>query len=121
VPFATLQVVPQAPQFVALVRTSISHPSTPVAGFASQLAKFVGQLVTPQTPLLQLGTFPPVGGQTVPQALQLLTSVLVLISHPFASEPSQFANPDVQVIEQVPPLQLGAPLVELHGCPQPPQ
>jgi hypothetical protein len=58
----------------------------------------------------------------VPQALQLLTSVLRLTSQPLAGAASQLPKPAVQVpIVHKLLTQLAAALVNVHLVPQPPQ
>src|ERR1700690_681642 len=58
----------------------------------------------------------------VPQALQLLTSVLRLTSQPLAVEASQFPKPAVQApIVHALLTQLAAALVNVHLVPHPPQ
>src|ERR1700687_4442382 len=58
----------------------------------------------------------------VPQALQLLTSVLRLTSQPLAAEPSQLPEAAVHApIVHVLLTQLAAALVNVHLVPQPPQ
>ena len=58
--------------------------------------------------------------QVEPQSPQLLV-VVKAVSQPVPTLESQLPQPALQLIEQVPLLQLGVPLVELHTVPQPPQ
>lgn len=116
VPFVELQTLPQAPQ---LPTSLVRRVSQPLPTLPSQFAK-PGLQVIVQEPDGQPGV-PFALLQTLPQAPQLLT-VLVLTSQPFASSPSQFAKPGLQVIpEQAPPVQVGVPPLELHALPQLPQ
>jgi len=59
--------------------------------------------------------------QTLPQPPQLFVEVDVLVSQPFVISPSQLPKPELQVIAQLPPLQLGVPLLFEHALEQVPQ
>jgi len=74
----------------------------------------------PHVPPMQLGV-PVVEGQTLPQPPQLLTSVLVPVSHPLLGFPSQFLKPEPQTGVQAPALQEVVPCSLLHAVPQAPQ
>jgi hypothetical protein len=75
----------------------------------------------PQLPALQVAV-PLVPLHTVPQAPQLVTSVLMFFSQPFAIEPSQLAKPELQLaITHVPFEQAPTPLATLQLVPQAPQ
>ena len=73
-----------------------------------------------QSPLMQL--VEPFGFvQTLPQPLQWLGSVSVLVSHPSRGSPLQSANPALHSGTQTPDWQLVEPCVLLHAIPQAPQ
>jgi hypothetical protein len=86
-PLATVQLLPQLPQLVTLV---VKFVSQPLLARPSQSPRPGEQLDTPHTPPTQLGV-PPVAEQTLPQVLQLFTSVFVFVSQPLAIWPSQLA------------------------------
>jgi hypothetical protein len=73
-----------------------------------------------QAPALQLGV-PFVALQASPHPPQLPTEVLMLVSQPLAVLPSQSPNPGLQLMPQVPLLQLGVPPLEEHTVVQMPQ
>ena len=106
----------QPPQLLASVPMFISQP---FVTWESQLAKF-GLQVMPQLPPLQLAV-PFWEGHGALQLPQWLVSVLRLRSQPFAALRSQLPKPLLQLIEQLPALQLAMPPVELQTVPQPPQ
>lgn len=98
------QLVPQAPQLVALLRVSISHP---LAGLPSQLPRPDAHTATVQIPDSQPG----VPNGTVhpwPQVPQCVVLVVVFTSHPLAEFPSQSAKPASQRNAHAPPTQLAA-------------
>jgi len=74
----------------------------------------------PQTLLLQVAV-PLVELQTVVQDPQWTGSVLRLTSQPLATLLSQFAYPELQLIPQVPPVQLAVPLLVEQVLPHEPQ
>jgi hypothetical protein len=51
----------------------------------------------------------------------LLVLVCVLVSQPFERSPSQFPQPELQVIPHAPPVHVAVPFVELQTVPQAPQ
>jgi hypothetical protein len=116
VPFVELQTVLHAPQFDTLLVVLISQP------FDALLSQFAKPAlhVMPQTPAEHVAV-PLVELQIVVQRLQCVGSVLRLISHPFDTRPSQLPYPALQVIPQVPVVQLGAPFAALHAVEQLPQ
>ena len=116
-PFCAKQTMPQPPQLLGSFVVVVSQPFPELP---SQSALPAAHDVTVQTLLVHAGV-PPWGGQTLPQALQLLTLLVVLISHPFAALPSQLAKPALHTIEHCPPPQDGAPLLLLHAAPHAPQ
>ena len=118
VPFAELQLVPQAPQFVTLLVTFASQPL--LRALLSQLPKPALHAML-QLPALQLGV-PLLVLQAWPHPPQFVALVLMLTSQPFAAEPSQFAKPALQVMEHWPlPLQDAVALLVPHTLPQLPQ
>jgi len=75
----------------------------------------------PQFPFVQDG-LPLTDEHILPQAPQLLTSLVVLISQPSARLPLQFANPVVHVIPQAEDEQIATPLIPGgQVMPHPPQ
>lgn len=76
--------------------------------------------VTPQTPLVQNGD-PLEPLQTVEQPPQCVASSRMLVSHPFAALPSQFAVVGAQVMPQTPLLQDAVPPVVEQTWVQAPQ
>jgi len=70
---------------------------------------------------VQTGVPPELLGHLLPQVLQLFTSELRLISQPFAKLLSQFPNPLLHVMPQLPLVQVAVPFVELQALLQPPQ
>jgi hypothetical protein len=78
--------------------------------------------VKPHVPAVQVAV-PLAGvGQTWPQPPQLLTSVWVFVSQPFAALASQLAKPALQVNPHVPPLQVAVALAGVaQTLPQAPQ
>jgi hypothetical protein len=112
------QTLPQAPQLLESVFVFVSQP---VAARLSQLAKGAVQ-TKPQAPPLQVVVAFARVGQTLPQAPQLLTSVLVFVSQPFVAFPSQSAKGAMQTKPQVPPLQVVVAFARVgQTVPQAPQ
>jgi hypothetical protein len=107
--------VPQAPQLVALVVMSVSHPLLGLPSQSAQPAEHVGA----HAPALQL-VEPWALEQEVPHAPQFAV-VVRLVSQPSEANPLQLPYPGLQEIEQAPNEQDGVPLVELHTVLQPPQ
>jgi hypothetical protein len=98
VPFCTVQIVPQPPQFWGLFVVAVSHP---LPTFASQLPKPAAH-VMPQTPEAQYAR-PLVVSQARLQPPQFFALVSVFVSQPFAAFPSQSANGGMHdEISQVP-------------------
>ena len=93
--------------------------SQPLPRFPSQFPKpalhVIAQLpaLQPAEPLLAL--------HTVVQVPQCPTSVLVFVSQPFDTPPSQLAKPELQEMLHVPELQLGVPFWALQTVVQLPQ
>jgi hypothetical protein len=105
VPLVVLQTVLQDPQCSGLLRLV----SQPLTGLLSQSPKPAAQPI-PQLPAVQVGV-PPEVEHLVPQALQLLMSVLRLTSQPLLGRPSQSAKPALQApMAQAPLLQVAAAL-----------
>jgi hypothetical protein len=108
-------VPPQVPQFVKLV-SWVSHP---LVTNPSQLPyNALHEIVQP--PSVQPAV-PPAEEQTLPQVPQLFTFVLVLISQPLLTAPSQLANPELQVIPHTPEAHEAEPPAVEHALPQVPQ
>lgn len=82
------QLVPQAPQLVALLRVSISHP---LAGLPSQSAK-PGLQVVPQSPERHTAVELAAVGQFWPHAPQCVGE-FNSVSQPLAALPSQLPRP----------------------------
>jgi hypothetical protein len=114
------QLVPQAPQFVALVRRSVSQPLVPMRSQSPEPA----EQVRVHTPATQLAVLPVGAVHTVPQAPQFITLLLVRVSQPLAALPSQLAKPALHTSEQVPMAHPDWPLATApvgHTVPQAPQ
>jgi hypothetical protein len=105
VAFARLHALPQAPQLFTLFVRFVSQPFAPLP---SQFPRPELHDETPHTPPTQFGVPPPVG-QMLPQVLQLLTSVFVLVSQPLFGLPSQSLKPAAQVGTQAPAVQVVVP------------
>jgi hypothetical protein len=112
----------QPPQWVASVLRLISHPSAalwlqsakPVVHPPGGIAHAYPVLVLLQTSVA-LAVL-----HTCPQAPQLLV-VVMGVSHPLATLPSQSAKPALQVILHTDPTQVPTPPLWLHTLPQAPQ
>jgi hypothetical protein len=116
VPLILLHALPQPLQFdVSVLRLT----SQPLAGLPSQSAKPGLQAIW-QLPLTHEG-LPLLFEQTLPHEPQLLTSLYVLISQPLLRLPSQFAQPALQLMPQLPVVHVALPLVELQTLPHEPQ
>jgi hypothetical protein len=116
-----VQSLPQPPQLVAFVETDVSHPSSlPVAGMV-QFAKPSVQLEVHTPPEHAFAaTFVPEHAR--PHAPQFAGSPESDASQPFATCPSQSANPDAHAaIEQTPPEHFADAFAGLHALPHPPQ
>ena len=98
--------MPQPPQWLGSPAVLTSHPSL---GMPLQSMNPKSQAAMPQTPATQ-AEMALAAAQTWPQAPQLLVSVKTFTSQPSLTEPLQFANPLLQIME---PLQ--TPL--LHVAP----
>ena len=109
VPFVPLQTVPQAPQWVAFV---FLFTSQPVCALLSQSAKPALQAMAHT--LFKHEGVPFVPLHTPPQPPQWVASAVRSASHPLAGSRSQSPNPALQARLQIPELQVGAPLAELH-------
>jgi hypothetical protein len=115
-PFVALHALVQLPQRVGSVFRFVSQP---LAVLPSQLAKPVLQ-VMPQTPALHEAV-PFVALHALLQLPQRVTFVFTLISQPFAVLRSQFANPELQVIEHRLLLHVAVPFAVPHALLQAPQ
>jgi hypothetical protein len=117
VPWAFVQLVPHAPQFVVVFRDA-SQPFE--AALLSQLPKPAVHAI-PQLPEAQLGV-PLLLLQTVPHAPQFELLVWVLASQPSAVTPLQLPYPALQAPrEQVPEPQDSAAFAKSQTAPQAPQ
>ncbi len=115
---ARLQVRPQPPQWVALVRVSTSQPldATP-----SHSAKPAVQ-VRAHIPVAQAGTALGAPEQAMPQVPQWETLVRVSVSQPLGALPSQSPKPAVQAaMPQAPAVQAAVALAKKQAPPQRPQ
>jgi hypothetical protein len=117
VPFVPLHTLPQAPQLVGLVVVFVSHP---FPALPSQSPRPGPHEEQPHAPLTQLGV-QPAAGQTVPQALQLATSLRRFVSHPLFLLPSQLPQPTAQTGAQTPREHEVVPCAFVHVVPQAPQ
>ncbi len=107
-PFVPLHMVPQAPQFDALVSVLVSQP---FVALPSQLPNPALHAPKVQTPLTH-DSAALARSQTAPQAPQLARLVFVLVSQPLAALPSQLPRPGLHVeTPQTPPTQFGVPPV----------
>src|SRR5690606_24863457 len=95
--------------------------SQPFAVLPPQSAKPGLQAAIAQPPAEQAPTA--LGSvQALPQPPQWLALVSRLVSQPFASWPSQFPKPALQVeMAHAPPAQAGVPFCTEQALPQPPQ
>jgi len=93
--------------------------SQPLVASLSQLPQLAAHEML-HTPAAQLAV-PCDVLQAVEQVPQWTGSVPRSVSQPFATLPSQFANPALQVIVHVPLVQPGVPWFELQAFPQEPQ
>jgi hypothetical protein len=92
--------LPQAPQCVAEVVRSTSHP---FAAPPSQSPRSKSH-VKPHVPPVQVSVASGVGPQAAPHAPQCATDVASSASHPFEALPSQSSYPAAQVNPQLPPV-----------------
>lgn len=118
VPLAAKHTVPQVPQLPRSFEVFTSQPSP---GLPLQSARGGVHELMPHTLFTQFAWAPPGVGQTLPQALQLLTLLVVLTSQPLATLPSQLAKPALQLSTQVPAEQVGLALLLPHTLPHDPQ
>ncbi len=117
VPLAALHARPQAPQLAGVTRRSTSQP---LAGLPSQSPKPVLQAATVHRPQPHAATA--LGRlQAPPQRPQCAVAVLVLVSQPLATLPSQSPKPAAQVIAQAPARHEALPFVVEQALPQRPQ
>jgi hypothetical protein len=116
VPFAEPHWLLQTPQCCVLLVVLVSQP----------FAKLPSQLPNPalhamlHAPELQAGT-PFVEPHTVPHVPQFERLLERVVSQPFETLLSQLPNPALQVIPQLPVVQLAVPFVELQALVQLPQ
>jgi hypothetical protein len=117
VPLATWHALPHVLQLVTLVVRLVSQP---LLESPSQSPRPAPQAEIPHTPSTQLGV-PPEALQMCPHVAQLFTSTFVLVSQPFVSSASQFANPALQVMPHCEFAHAGVPFVLLQTVPHAPQ
>jgi len=114
---ATPQMLPQAPQLLTSLVVLVSQP---LAALPSQLAQ--PALHEPMAQALPTQVEVACAAlHTLPQELQLLTSLVVLTSQPLVALPSQLAKPAEQAMEHELPEQVGVPPFQLPPEPHPPQ
>jgi hypothetical protein len=114
--FARSQTAAQPPQLVSV----LSPVSQPLAELPSQLPQPDRQLPSWHTPPKQLAeAFAKL--HAVAHVPQWVTDVLRLTSQPLFTLPSQLPQPELHVMAQAPPLQLGTPFVALQTTAQLPQ
>jgi hypothetical protein len=104
VAFATVQVVPQAPQFAVLERVSTSQPSAATPLQSRKPIAHASVHAPARQRLVAFGR----DGQTAPHALQFAASFVRSVSQPFIGLRSQSSWPAVQRIEHVPEVHVGA-------------
>jgi len=109
---------PHAPQWLALVRRSVSQPLAPLP---SQLPK-PGAHVGTHAPAAQAVAVVPAAEHAAPHAPQWLALARRSVSQPLGALPSQLPKPSVQAGVHVPETQpvAEAPAIE-HATPQAPQ
>jgi hypothetical protein len=113
----TKQALPQLPQLFTFVDSVVSQP---LPALPSQFPNPEVQDATWHAPPTQVEV--PLGAeQAKPHEPQLFGSVDRVASQPLLIWPSQFPNPTVQAIEQVPPLHPGVPFPPGQTLPQVPQ
>jgi hypothetical protein len=105
------------PQFWRLLVRLVSQP---LPESPSQSPRPALQLEMPQTPPTQFAV-PPVEGHTLPQFVQLLTSVLTFVSQPLFGLPSQLLKPDAHVGTHTPAEHVVLPFEFPHVAPHAPQ
>ena len=88
----------------------IAGVSQPFTVLPSQFEKPAAQRM-PHTPVVHEGTAFGAPEHTVPHVPQFVALTCVLISQPFAANPSQFAKFVTHAIEHAPPVQRGVALV----------
>ena len=107
-PLVLLHATPQRPQLRASVASVVSQLPLP-----SQSAVPPPQMLRPHTPATQVGVRPVMVGQMVPQARQLVVSVLRLVSQPLLGSRSQSPKPAAQgPIVHAPATQLAVALAK---------
>jgi hypothetical protein len=112
------QALPQALQFVTLVRVSVSQP---LVASRSQLSKPVLHVAMAQAPAMQDGV-PLAAAQALLQRPQCVALVAKVTSQPLVGSPSQSPKPAAQVYSQRPAAHAAtAPGRVAQAMPQPPQ
>jgi len=113
VPLVSLQIFVQLPQWSA---SPLRLTSQPLLASPSQLPNPELQAI-PQMPAAHEAV-PLLELQTLPQALQFATLVLMSTSQPLAALLSQLPNPEAHAMAHAPLAQLGVPLALLQAAPQ---
>jgi len=111
-PLTALQALPHAPQFATDPSVFTSQP---LAESPSQLASPALQVMPLHTPPVQAGV-PPWLEHALPQPPQFCV-VARLASQPVSGLPSQFPQPALHTMPQVPATHVGVPFVVLHTRP----
>jgi hypothetical protein len=118
VPLATEHARPHAPQFPVLALRSVSQPSS---ALPLQSAK-PGLQVNEQVPVSHDTVALAREGHALPQRPQCMTLVLVLVSQPLSTIPSQLPKGAVhRAMAQRPSEHTGLPLAVMHWLPHVPQ
>jgi hypothetical protein len=118
VALAKVQAVAQVPQWVTVVRVSVSQP---LSAMPSQSPKPAMQ-VNPHAPAAQVVVALARVGQAFPHAPQCARLVAVSVSQPLAAIMSQLAvAPGQPVTVHRPATQSAVPLAAVQAIPQPPQ
>ena len=116
VAFCRVHVVAHAPQLLVV----LSGVSQPFAASLSQLPHPIAQEMA-HTPAAQLAV-PFVVAQALPHAPQLVTEVVVSVSHPLSVLPSQLPQPALHAATaHVPPEHVPSAFGGAHVAPHPPQ
>jgi len=114
--FARSHTLPHVPQSVSVARLA----SQPFAATPSQFPNPALHACSWQAPLKH-DAEALAKVHAAPQAPQLVTVEFRFVSQPFVALPSQSPKPGLQAIWQLPPEQVGLPLVALHTRPHVPQ
>jgi hypothetical protein len=116
VPCALVHWTPHEPQLFVEVDVCVSQPFVALPSQLPNPPLQSGVQVPPVQLVLPFGL-----RHWFPQALQLLTLLFRLVSHPLTGLPSQLAKPAAHTGAQVPEMQLVVPFELVHCVPQEPQ